>query len=98
MKGGGGAPARTARGTGAYRASSASNVGSVGLRGRYVASMVTEGRRGRAGVGNGVGGAPELRWRLRVSEGGNRMGNESAGTEQATAGRYAGRCGSTWLG
>ena len=41
---GGGAPARTARGTGAYRASSASNAGMVGLRGHYVASVVIEGR------------------------------------------------------
>ena len=69
---------------GAYRASSAGNVGTVGLRGHYVAAVVTEGRRGRAGAGNDVGGAPELRWRLRVSEGG--AGKLKMGRGMARAG------------
>ena len=87
---GGGAPARTARGTGAYRASSASNAGTVGLRGHYVASVVTEGRRGRAGAGNGVGGAPELRWWLRVSEGGHKSEMHARGRSRRLRGAMQG--------
>ena len=40
---------------------------------------------GRAGAGNGVGGAPELRWRLRVSEGGRENEKWGSGWERASA-------------
>ena len=64
----------------------ASNAGTVGLRGHYVASVVTEGRRGRADTGNGVGGAPELRWWLRVSEGGHKSEMHARGRSRRLRG------------
>ena len=48
---------RTARGTEAYRAFLASKAGAVGLCEYDGAAVVMEEQRGRAGVGNGDGGA-----------------------------------------
>ena len=90
-------PGRTARGMVAYRALLAGNVDAV-MRWGYngTAAVVEE----RSDTAQGERGGRQWQWRrcplLRVSEGGGRERNESAGRERASAGHDVVRCGSMW--